>query len=651
MNRSRFDGASIRRAAQAGERFVACVGFLVAFGFAAVCQAEELEKKTNAPAADAQKALPDGKASEQPKAKTDEAPAAKIGDKKDPTTPAEVLSFRQEKVAAEMTELEQRMFRLSEALKALEPENSSRLMLGLKFAREELILHQMKETQQMLGKLNLDEASAEEKQLLAKLQRLHDLLLSTDLDFQMQLEKLRQIREILRRLDKAIAEEDREQKLSKNTAEEQKELEGLRKRRATLEDLIKRQREHLDQGGALAKADTLAENERKSLEQLTKEQETTRVGAKALAAESTAQGQEEPSPNLTTAESKMGEAVASLEKAEPKSAVPRQQEALAALEKERDAADEAIKAREAKLAEANFGAMRRDQSQNRQLNEGITELVRNLGDSGAGALGELLRADGSMSGAEGKLGQQQAEPASMDQQAALDALNYAKEQLEDEAEKLLEQLRAEVKRRVLEGLNEMLDKQVAVRESTELLGPKVAAGSRQALNSIVSLGKAEQRIIDLGSDLLTLVEETEFGIALPAALLVVLDEMSEVQTLLAAGDGSEQVVNAERQIEADLKELLEAMKQMPSSKSSNERAQRGAQDRQRELNRILAELKLIRMLQLRTNRQTGDIDGKRAESKTLPAELREKIEALADQQDHIREATQRLADERSDELR
>src|SRR6185312_10299543 len=149
---------------------------------------------------------------------------------------------------------------------------------------------------------------------------------------------------------------------------------------------------------------------------------------------------------------------------------------------------------------------------------------------------------GSMSGAEGKLGQQQAEPASMDQQSALDSLNYAQEQLEEEAEKLLEQLRAEVKRRVLEGLNLMLEKQVAVRESTELLGPKAAAGSRQALTSIVSLGKAERRIIEIGSDLLTLVEETEFGIALPAAMLVVLDEMSEVQEMLAAGDGSEPVV-------------------------------------------------------------------------------------------------------------
>ncbi|HEV7221893.1 MAG TPA: hypothetical protein VGN42_04280 [Pirellulales bacterium] len=625
----------------------ACLCGVAWLGTATASRSDEAEKETDAPIA-AQNVA--GEKAEPSKADGDKKPAAKIGDKKDSTTPGEVLSFRQEKIAAEMTELEQRMFRLSEALKALEPENSSRLMLGLKFAREELILHQMKEAQQMLGKLSLDEASIEEKQLLSKLQRLHELLLSTDLDFQMQLEKLRQIREILRRLDKAIGEEDRERKLSKETAERQKELEGLRKKRTTLEDLIRREREHLDQGGKLAGPETLAEGERDSVKQLAKGQESTRVATKALAAESALD--QEPSPNLTAAEAKMGEAVASLGKQEPKSAVPPQKEALAALEKERDAADEAIKDREAKLAEANFGAMRRDQSQNRQLTDGITQLVRELGQTGAGALGELLRADGSMSGAEGKLGQQQAEPASMDQQSALDSLNYAKEQLEEEAEKLLEQLRAEVKRRVLEGLNLMLEKQVAVRESTELLGPRAAAGSRQALTSIVNLGKAERRIIEIGSDLLTLVEETEFGIALPAAMLVVIDEMAEVQELLAGGDGSEPVVNAERQIEADLAALLEAMKQMPSSKASDQKAQRGAQDRQRELNRLVAELKLVRMLQLRTNRQTSDADGKRPEAaKSLSAELRRKIEDLADQQDHIREATQRLADERSDEVR
>ncbi len=141
--------------------------------------------------------------------------------------PGEQLSFREQEVAAEMSELEQRMFRLSEVLKKLEPENSSRLMLGLKYAREELILHQMQDVQEALGKLSLKNALDEQRQLLAKLERLQQLLLSTDLDFEMRLERLRQIREVLRKLDGVIKEESREEKLSKQAAEKEKAAGGV----------------------------------------------------------------------------------------------------------------------------------------------------------------------------------------------------------------------------------------------------------------------------------------------------------------------------------------------------------------------------------------------------------------------------------------
>ena len=117
------------------------------------------------------------------------------------------LSFRQQQVAEEMRELEQRMFRLSETLKMLEPENSSRLMLGLKYAREELILHRMSELQEALSKLSLNGAADEQRQVLAKLERLQQLLLSSDLDFEMKLERLRQIRETLRKLNAVVKEE------------------------------------------------------------------------------------------------------------------------------------------------------------------------------------------------------------------------------------------------------------------------------------------------------------------------------------------------------------------------------------------------------------------------------------------------------------
>ena len=42
------------------------------------------------------------------------------------------------------------MFRLSEALRGLEPENASRLRLALQFSREEQILEQMRETHKFL---------------------------------------------------------------------------------------------------------------------------------------------------------------------------------------------------------------------------------------------------------------------------------------------------------------------------------------------------------------------------------------------------------------------------------------------------------------------------------------------------------------------
>src|SRR5207248_155682 len=118
---------------------------------------------------------------------------------------------------------------------------SSRLMLGLKYAREELILHQMKETQDALAKLSLKGAVDEQKQLLAKLERLQQLLLSTDLDFEMRLERLRQIREVLRKLDSVVKEESREEKQSKLAAQKEKELAALTKRKAAIEDLIKQQ--------------------------------------------------------------------------------------------------------------------------------------------------------------------------------------------------------------------------------------------------------------------------------------------------------------------------------------------------------------------------------------------------------------------------
>src|SRR5262249_25621832 len=93
-----------------------------------------------------------------------------------------------------------------------------------------------------------------QKQILAKLDRLQQLLLSSDLDFEMRLERLKMIRQTLKELDTVIREESRQERVSTKSAEAEKELEKLAKRQATLQELVKRQTEHLAENDPLAKA-------------------------------------------------------------------------------------------------------------------------------------------------------------------------------------------------------------------------------------------------------------------------------------------------------------------------------------------------------------------------------------------------------------
>lgn len=559
----------------------------------------------------------------------------------------EQLSFREQQVHEEMSELEQRMFRLSEALKKLEPENSSRLMLGLKYAREELILHQMKETQEALARLALKGAADEQKQLLAKLERLQQLLLSTDLDFEMRLERLRQIRETLRKLDGVIREESREERISKKAAAQEKQLAALTKRKATLEELVKQQADHVEKNTPLAKAETLSDLQRAAASKLSAAQEATRASTKALSDDLQLGAS---SKNLVEATANMQSAVDALARPAPAEALAPMTEALEKLKKELDQVTAEEAEAKAALTKDNFAAMRKDQEGNRGATDEVTDMTRQLGSSGTAALAELMRASGSMGGAESAFAASQAGAGNGEQGRALASLKYAEELLAEEAERLARQLRREVKKRVTEGLTAMLEMQVAVRERTVALGPGVKEGSRQALSAVSTLAKREEKITATAQELINIVEETEFGIALPAALAAVRDATEGVQMALAEGDASSEVVKEEKQIEADLTAMLEVVGEMSDANSrKGRRGGNSEEDQRKEQNRIISELKMIRLLQTRVHQSTSDVDAKRAAAALAPG-IRKRIEDLEGRQEDIRDATEQLASERGDEI-
>lgn len=568
----------------------------------------------------------------------------------------EELSFLQSKVTAQMLELEERMYRLSEALKNLEPENASRLLIGLKYAREELIQLQMKEIQASLTALNFRDAVLEQKQLLAKLQRLEQLLLSPDLDFQLQLERLRLMRELIRRLDAAIKEEEREKSSTEQTVAIEKQLEELRAKKASLRELIARQANHVAATNEIIApdGDKSVDSEEKSADTVPADGKSRDSAVQAVAVDQrkTREQTSELETKLAAvveAGTKMEQAVGLLQKNDPTNALTSESDALASLKAVLKTLDEDEKRLDAELAEEKFAMMRKDQANNRKATEGISEAAVQLGDAGAPARVELIRAAGSMSNAETGFGGRNAMSADGAQGEAIASLKYARELLNAESEKLLNRLRSEIKKRTLEGLVEMLDGQIAVRQTTERLGPKVKDGARAVVTSVAALANSEGKLIAIGEGLTSLVEETEFGIALPAALRSVTDAMNEVRDRLAQVDASEEVVAAEKLIEEDLEALLDAMKQLPSqSDAEGRKGAAGAGRRERELNRIIAELKMVRMLQIRVNRDTKNVEDVRPAE--LTAALRRRVENLYDRQSDVHDVTEQIAIERAEEL-
>ena len=433
-------------------------------------------------------------------------------------TAADQAQFQQKNAAAQMQELEGRMFRLAELIRQTEPGDSARLLLGVRKAREQLIVDQMKEVLELLAQQkDLNKATEEQKRLIAQLEELKKLLLAGDSDLILQLERLKKMEAALAKLDALVKEQKRQEGQSGQLAEKQK----------------------------------------------------------------------------------------------------------------RAAAPDAAK----------FADAKNQQQQNRQGSEAVAQQVRELGAPGAKPATTLGTASTSMSAAEASLQGQKAADAAAQQAEAAKALEQAKKELEEERKKLLEEVEKQVRAQVIENLTQMLDRQRLVRESTEKLTSQLKAQDREAVLRAKRLATAEKHIVAIADQTVELIELTQFSVALPPAIRGVQRRCLYVVADLEAGRGDEKVVAAERQIERDLADLIDTMKQSASMASSPSQC-KGCNGNK---NKLLAELKVLRLLQLRVNEETKDADGRRAAALAeLPQELKDKIGTVRDNQAHAHAAAEKI---------
>ncbi len=562
--------------------------------------------------------------------------------KKDAVSDRDSIGFSQQNAAAQMDELEDRMFRLSEALRGLEPENASRLRLALKFSREEQILEQMRENFKLLKDAQLSKAETETKELIAKLEHLRNLLLAEDLDFQLKLARLRQMRETLAQLDRIVKEERRELGWSRFALGQRKRLARLASRRPDLEALIR------DQQAVIADTKKISgkgEESTKDARAAIRDREAKLRNAAAALAADPLFADLQP-PHLRRADALIAEAVTVLDGVDPSAAVAAQDKALGSLRDELGRLDEQVAQTERTIAEIEFRRRAGDQAKNRGTAESLEATSARLGDVGVALRKDLIRASASMRTAEQGLAKTAAAPAADDQSAAVDVLAKSREEFARAIERLLVELRAELQTRLLADLTDMHELQSSTRETTQAQAPRVLQKSRTALMTVAGLSKNEAELAERTEHLLALVEETEYGIALPTTLRILSREMRTIGEWLKAGDVTSHTMALETRVEEDLLALVQAIRRLSPATppAPGTPLSQDVRERERELNRLVAELKMVRMIESRLHDDTVVVDKSRPAAATPPPVLRREVETLEATQEEIRDALAKIAE-------
>jgi hypothetical protein len=443
-------------------------------------------------------------------------------------TPIDQIEFQQKNIQAQLKELEDRMFHLSQLIREMEPDDSAKLIMAVRRAREELIVEQMKDVMDLIDTKDLGKASTEQQEVLKKLDELKKLLLATDLDLQMQIEQLRKLNAAIEKLDAAIKEQKREQ----------------------------------------ANTNQLA----------------------------TAQNQHKP------------------------------------------------------VDPQKFQSGRTDQTQNKKNTDTVNAAVQSLGQIGQKASASLGKASNTMSKAAGSLGNGKGGDALAEQTDAVAQLEEARNELQQQRQQLLQEIERLVRKQVIANLTDMLERQTAVRQATAALYPRAQTGERESLLRVKQLAIPEGRIVTVCDQTMELIEQTQFSLALPPALKSISRRCTIIQNDLSQSRDNQDVIAAQMQVERDLKDLIETFKELARSIGPPSNSNGVGRDK----NKLLSELKVLRMLEIRVHDETRDADGRRAEAmRELPPDLKKKIGTVRDMQAQVRDVADaihpRLVEDDSEE--
>jgi hypothetical protein len=276
-------------------------------------------------------------------------------------------------------------------------------------------------------------------------------------------------------------------------------------------------------------------------------------------------------------------------------------------------------------------------------------------DNVANSKKQVEDAEYKMKQAEEKIARKDNKDASDDQGKAILDLEKAKKKLED----LLRQLREEELERLLAALQgrceKMLAMQIQVQIGTESVFKVVDAQAdkkptRQNQQDSLKLSDNEKDIVTEANKAIEMLEAEGSAVAFPEVFQQVRQDMMHVQRRLEITDVGVVTQAIEKDIIDTLKEMIEALKkarqEMDNKKNPPSSAGPPPGPQDQKLLDLIAELKMIRSMQIRVNSRTetyGKIYVTKEGEQTADPTIRRELSNLSERQERIFDVTNRIA--------
>ncbi len=252
--------------------------------------------------------------------------------------------------------------------------------------------------------------------------------------------------------------------------------------------------------------------------------------------------------------------------------------------------------------------------------------------------------------AEEGLQKEKRDEASKNQDKALKELEEARKKLEE----ILRQLREEELERLLAALEarcqKMLQMQIEVRDGTVRLSKTIEETEDKKPNrsheqKSLQLSDREQQIVDEAGKAIQILEAEGSAVAFYEQFLQVREDMRHVVRRLGKADVGSVTQLIEEDIIAVLKEMIDALKkaqkQLQENRNNPNQNQQNPNQNQKLLD-MIAELKMIRSMQLRVNSRTRVYGEKYTGEQAAEPDIMKELTDLAMRQQKIYDVTDNI---------